>query len=174
MSSFLDFVKQDSQDKIVEHDHDVDNDSDHDNDSEHESDGDDHDSDHDVIEPSVVIKDPKDPKGIKRFNFNKNEKFVKTITDPKYANNNNFNEFFFKKGDFIKVIRPQRKYKIDDSGNIIILEKGTRLCDIYCGYMGEIRQFFKGDDKAKVLLHATNAPLQISLPIDCLTLLQKV
>jgi hypothetical protein len=100
-----------------------------------------------------------------KFSFNKNEKKIKEINNP---NHNTFNEFFFKKGDFIKIIRSPRKYNVDEHGNIQILEKHIRLCDIYCGYIGEIRQFFKGDDSAMVFLHASNHIQVIKFPIECI------
>lgn len=100
-----------------------------------------------------------------KFSFNKNEKNVKEMYN---INHNTFNEFFFRKGNFIKVIRTPRKYQVDDKGNIQTLEQNTRLCDIYCGYIGEIKQFFKGDDSAMVILHGLNNVQPITFPIECL------
>ena len=101
----------------------------------------------------------------KKFSFNKNEKQIKQMNNP---NHNTFNEFFFKKGNFIRVIRTPRKYQVDDQGNIQTLERNTRLCDIYCGYIGEIKQFFKGDNSAMVILHALNNVQPIKFPIEYL------
>ena len=100
-----------------------------------------------------------------KFSFSKNEKEVKQMNNP---NHNTFNEFFLKKGDFIKVIRTPRKYKVDELGNIQTLEQHIRLCDIYCGYIGEIKQFFKGNDSVMIILHALNNVQHICFPIECL------
>lgn len=100
-----------------------------------------------------------------KFSFSKNEKKIKQINNP---NHNTFSEFFFRKGNFVRIIRTPRKYTIDDQGNIQTLETHVRLCDIYCGYIGEIRQFFKGNDSAMVILHALNHTQPIKFPIECL------
>lgn len=100
-----------------------------------------------------------------KFSFSKNDKEIKQMNNP---NHNTFNEFFFKKGNFVKVVRTPRKYEIDSLGNIHILERGARLCDIYCGYIGEIKQFFKGNDSAMVVLHALNNMKPMSFPVECL------
>jgi hypothetical protein len=118
-----------------------------------------------IIKPETVIKD----KIVrKKFSFNKvsdNELKVKQMDNP---NHNTFNEFFFKKGNFVKIVRTERKYKINETGDIEFIEKGTRLCDLYCGYIGEIKQFFKGNDRAIVTLYAPNNLPSINFPIDCL------
>lgn len=106
-----------------------------------------------------------EPNSKGKFSFSKNDKKIKEINNP---NHNTFSEFFFKKGNFVRVIRTPRKYTIDVHGNIQTLEQNVRLCDIYCGYIGEIRQFFKGNDSAMVILHAFNNMQPIKFPIECL------
>jgi hypothetical protein len=141
MSSFLDFIKQE-ENQVVEVNDLVD------------------------VKDIINVKDVPtkiEPKG--KFSFSKNDKKIKEITNP---NHNTFSEFFFRKGNFVKVIRTPRKYSIDDQGNIEILEKNTRLCDIYCGYIGEIKQFYKGNDSAMVFLHALNHTQPMKFPIECL------
>lgn len=127
-----------------------------------------------VIEPSeivepieIIIKKPKE-----KFSFTRNEdnKYkIKTIQHPL---SNNFTEFFLKKGDRVRIVRTERKYKVDDFGQIVILEKGMRLCDMYCGYIGEIRQFFKGNNRAIITLYAPNNLPHLDFPIDCIEKLE--
>jgi hypothetical protein len=119
----------------------------------------------DVLEVVEVNPNKIEPNTKGKFSFSKNDKKIKEIHNP---NHNTFSEFFFKKGNFIRVIRTPRKYSIDENGNIETLEKHTRLCDIYCGYIGEIRQYFKGNDSAMVILHALNNVQPIKFPIECL------
>lgn len=143
MSSFLDFIKQESNKPVKQIE-----------------------STQEIIEEIEQVTPDKFENQTKtKFSFNKNEKTVKQMNN---INHNTFNEFFFRKGNFIKVIRTPRKYQVDDQGNIQTLEQNTRLCDIYCGYIGEIKQFFKGDDSAMVILHALNNVQPIKFPIECL------
>lgn len=73
----------------------------------------------------------------------------------------NPNDFIFKKGDFVKVIRTPKT------------ETFYRMCDIYMGYFGEIKELNvikkKGDQiTARVSLEATNSYIKINIPLDCL------
>ena len=148
MSSFLDFIKQDTSTQLNE-------------------------DTIDIIENDTIdeVKHEIQIKG--KFSFSKNDNVIKQMNNP---NHNTFNEYFFKKGNFIKVIRTPRKYQDDDTQTLdhsqvkscIRLEQHIRLCDLYCGYIGEIKQFFKGDDSALVILHALNNLHPITFPIECL------
>ena len=75
-----------------------------------------------------------------------------------------FKEYVFKKGDFIKVIRG--KHSMDDRlcgyDNF-----GGRIgpCDIYAGYYGEIKEYFKGNTTAVVHLDAPNISPRVTIPI---------
>ena len=115
-----------------------------------------------VIKPHIKLPKEKD-----KFSFTKNEdnrSKIKVMDNPLH---DNFNEFLFKKGDMVRIIRTERKYTVID-GSIEILNKGLRLCDIYCGYIGEIREFFRGNDRAIVTLYAPNNLPRIDFPIDCI------
>jgi hypothetical protein len=70
----------------------------------------------------------------------------------------NPNEFLFKKGDFVKIIRIPRK-----EGEI-----HTRRCDIYMGYFGEIKEIKKGVNTAVVRMEAMNNYHSVEVPIECL------
>lgn len=60
----------------------------------------------------------------------------------------NFEEDFFKKGDFVKII-----YK-----------KGSGL-NVYKGYNGEIKTYFKGSGQATIMMEAINSPSPYIFPI---------
>lgn len=156
MSSFLDFIENEPNIEIVEQD------------IEEYEDTEDIEI-IEIIEPIEIVKTK--PIKKEKFSFTKNEdnKYkIKIVEHPL----NNFTEFFLKKGDRVKIVRTERKYKVDDSGEIVILEKYSRLCDLYCGYIGEIRQFFKGNDRAIVTLYAPNNLPHIDFPIDCIEKLE--
>ena len=124
----------------------------------------------DII-PEIVNPHIKLPKEKTKFSFTKNEDNKFKVKPMNHPGHDNFMEFLFKKGDTVRIIRTERKY-IVNNGEIEILNKGVRLCDIYCGYIGEIRQFFRGNDRAIVTLYAPNNLPHIDFPIDCIKKIQ--
>ena len=178
MSNFLDFIKNEPNVEIMEQDiKDIQNTEDTDNTEDTEDTEDTDDTENieivenieniEIVEPIEIVISKK-PIKKEKFSFTRNEDNKYKIKTVEHPNNNNFTEFFLKKGDRVKIVRTERKYKVDDSGQLVILEKGTRLCDVYCGYIGEIRQFFKGNDRAIVTLYAPNNLPHIDFHIDCL------
>ena len=96
----------------------------------------------------------------KRYNF---EKLNALDADKQFREERdedlfNANEFLFKKGDFVTIVRTPRKEG----------DTNVRLCDIYVGYFGEIREFNKGSDIATVMFEATFNLQKIKIPIECL------
>jgi hypothetical protein len=97
----------------------------------------------------------------KRYNFEKLNALdadKKQFREEKNDELFNANEFLFKKGDFVKIIRTPRKEG----------DTQVRLCDIYMGYFGEIKEFNKGSDIATVMLEATVNLRRIKIPVECL------
>lgn len=102
---------------------------------------------------SHLLKSIDDNKTNKNNNIKSNN-----IKDNKDTNiqNTNFNEFFLKKDDLVKIIR--------------IPKEGPyyRTCDLYAGYFGEIKEICKDAQSAIVFLHAKTSVTLLKLPIKCL------
>jgi len=70
---------------------------------------------------------------------------------------NDYKEFTLKAGDFVKVIRPSPR-----------TSSSYRLCDIYCGYYGIVKTYYKSTNHASVILDAPNNNPTIYFLIDYL------
>ena len=167
MESFLNFVKQD----IENTKNNIEEKSNDDNKNDDKLNDDNFDNE-DNFDDNFDNEDNFDDNFDDNYNDDYNDKIIKkdkfSFDKRKKTNQDNFNEFFLRQGDFVRVFRTPRKYKVDSEGNIEVLEKNIRLCDLYCGYIGEIRHFFKGDSKAIVILQALNKSQKINFPIECL------
>jgi hypothetical protein len=60
----------------------------------------------------------------------------------------NFDEDFFKKGDFVRIIYKKGSFR-----------------NMYKGYFGEIKSYFKGSGQATIALEALNSSTPIVFPI---------
>ena len=65
--------------------------------------------------------------------------------------------FVWKRGEFVKIIRPPRQ----GSTNV-------RICDMYSGYFGEIKEIKWRSNMASVKLEACNNYQSIDISVDCL------
>lgn len=75
--------------------------------------------------------------------------------------------------DFIKPQEPVRKTEYDNIYNTIkvgdtvsIVRLENSVYNNFKGYIGEIKEYKKGQDKAVVMLHATNYPKYIKVPLN--------